>query len=119
MFNPFLNKETGEIEFKYSAIRDVCFILPCKTPEQLGFLILPDMYKENYRNEYGIVLSIGPGAYIKRFKKWVPTIVKPGSLVVYDPATPWTINVEASDKQTYLIKIMGERDLSGIVRESI
>ena len=116
MRNPFIDK-TGNILFPYKAIRDVVFVLPCKTPEQLGFLILPETYRENYRNEYGIVLSIGPGAYIKKFKKYVQTIVKAGDLVVYDPATPWTVNVEAPDCNSYLIKIMGERDISGKIQQ--
>ena len=116
MFNPFLDKE-GIIQFKYKPTRDIVFVLPSRCPENLGSIIIPEMYRENYRNEYGIVLAVGKGCYIKRFKKYVPTIVKPGQIVIYDPQTIHGLEVEALDGNMYYVKILGERDLSGILNQ--
>jgi co-chaperonin GroES (HSP10) len=116
LVNPFLNKETGEDEFPYKAIRDVIFILPVSDPTMLGMLIIPEEYRINHRDEYGMVLSAGPGAYIPRFKKWIPTTVKPGDVVVYDSGVPTEMYIPDKDGNKHFVKVMGERDLQGIVR---
>jgi co-chaperonin GroES (HSP10) len=113
--NPFVDAY-GNDTFPYQAIRDVVFVLPVKDPEKIGSIIIPEMYRINHRDEYGIVLTVGRGAYIPKFKKWIPTTVKPGEVVIYDAGIPWEMYVMDRNYEKHLVKVMGERDIQGIVR---
>lgn len=99
---PFCCKECGSLLFSHKATRDIVFVFPTPVPEKLGSFFIPDEYKENYRDEFGIVLSIGPGYYDKK-GKFNPTTLQEGSLVVYDRDVPWLVEVEGVESGYPLI----------------
>ena len=117
MYNPFFNPNTEQIEFPFQAIRDVIFVYQEEAPEKIGSFYLPEQFKSNHQSTVGVVLSVGPGAYIPKFKKWIPTTAKVGDLVLYDGGVPWSQKVKNWEGKEYDVKVFGERDLQGVIRQ--
>lgn len=108
---PFHCSLCGAIKLSLKAIHDYVLIYPIPKPlvEKKTFLILPEPDVVEY-SDFGIVLSFGPGWYIKN--KFMPvTQLKIGMKVVYDKTTPWEIYWEGTDQRPYLIKPMTYLDV--------
>ena len=116
---PFRCSECGMVDFEYGACKDIVFIYPDRDPEQLGRFYLPPKVRSNYRNEYGYVLSSGPGYYNKKTGRLVVNQLKPGMRVAYDKSVPWSMRVKAEDGKTYRVVYMGETDVLATVDERV
>jgi len=116
---PFVCPECGGIKFPFKAIRDIVFIWPDPLPEKLSdVIIVPEKVRDRLQEEVdvGTVVSVGPGYWDKKKKKFVYTLVKVGQRVVYDAGCPWWQDVEVGDKK-YEVRLMGEKDIKGVIYE--
>lgn len=83
-----------------------------------GGLYIPDSAKE--KPQEGVVEAIGPGAYEeekfgkkkaeKKDRKFIPTTVKPGDLVLYERYAGQTYSIGGED-----LVLVRERDILGIL----
>ena len=114
MINPFID-ENGKDIFPYQPLRSVVFILVVPEREMWGNFYIPEMYKKDNSDCYGIVVGVGKGEYIKKFKKWIPTSVKVGDVVAYNAHINdiWEMMVKAKDGKEYRTVYCGEYDLQG------
>jgi len=112
---PFYCEECGAFKFPYRAVRDVVFLFSDQIPEETpGGILIPSVVRDSMHSEYGVVLSVGKGYWDKKMK-FHPTEVKVGDKVMYDKTVPWTQDVEGADGKVYKVKVMGERDVKGLV----
>ena len=112
---PFYCGACGAFKFPYRATRDIVFLLSDQIPEETpGGILIPSVVRDEMHSEYGVVLSVGPGYYDKK-GKYHPTELKAGDKVLYDKTVPWVQDVEGADGVVYKIKMMGERDVKGLV----
>jgi len=118
----FYNKERKELEFNWKAMRDVVFVVPDPLPEKYRvpgeqlepILFIPDRFREKHGNEYGIVISVGPG-YYDRHMRFKPTDVQIGDRVIYDKEVPWSLDLKGADGKDHVCKFMGNGDIKAIV----
>lgn len=119
---PFYCKLCGAIKFPYRAIRDVVFIYPEPYPEKVGSIYLPR--DENYIGggptfrlwkPRGVVLSVGPGYWDKKKRRFVPvTGLKVGDIVYFEKNLPkaWrSFEVEGTDGKMHKVVYCGYRDV--------
>lgn len=109
--NPFRCKECGGFHVSVRPIRDVVFIWPDAAPISLGFLILPEGFRERHTNDFAIILSAGPG-YTKN-GVFHPNELKQGMRVVYDRQTPWMVKIPDPNGNIHNIRMMGQLDVKG------
>jgi chaperonin GroES len=104
---------------KLKPMNDWTVIRPSDAAEKTaGGLYIPDSAKE--KPQEGIVEAIGPGAYEaekfgkkkdeKKKRKFIPTTVKPGDLVLYERYAGQTYAIEGED-----LVLVRERDILGIL----
>ena len=116
---PFHCRECGSLKFPIKAIRDVVFLWPDPLPEKIkaqSKLVIPEAYRTIYKNDFGYVMSAGPG-YQKKGAAFRPSEVKAGDRVVYDKTTPWTQPVEDQDGVIHQVRMMGALDVKAILEE--
>lgn len=100
-------------------MNDWTVIRPADAAEKTaGGLYIPDSAKE--KPQEGVVEAIGPGAYEeekfgkkkdeKKKRKFIPTTVKPGDLVLYERYAGQTYAIEGED-----LVLVRERDVLGIL----
>jgi chaperonin GroES len=104
---------------KLKPMNDWTVIRPSDAAEKTaGGLYIPDSAKE--KPQEGVVEAIGPGAYEeekfgkkkdeKKKRKFIPTSVKPGDLVLYERYAGQTYAIEGED-----LVLVRERDVLGIL----
>jgi len=104
---------------KLKPMNDWTVIRPSDAAEKTaGGLYIPDSAKE--KPQEGVVEAIGPGAYEeekfgkkkdeKKKRKFIPTTVKPGDLVLYERYAGQTYAIEGED-----LVLVRERDVLGIL----
>jgi chaperonin GroES len=104
---------------KLKPMNDWAVIRPSDAAEKTaGGLYIPDSAKE--KPQEGVVEAIGPGAYEeekfgkkkdeKKKRKFIPTTVKPGDLVLYERYAGQTYAIEGED-----LVLVRERDVLGIL----
>jgi chaperonin GroES len=104
---------------KLKPMNDWAVIRPSDAAEKTaGGLYIPDSAKE--KPQEGIVEAIGPGAYEeekfgkkkdqKKERKFIPSTVKPGDLVLYERYAGQTYTIEGED-----LVLVRERDILGIL----
>jgi len=102
---------------KLKPMNDWAVIRPSDAAEKTsGGLYIPDSAKE--KPQEGVVEAIGPGAYEeekygkkkieKKDRKFIPTTVKPGDLVLYERYAGQTYAIEGED-----LVLVRERDILG------
>jgi chaperonin GroES len=100
-------------------MNDWAVVRPSDAAEKTaGGLYIPDSAKE--KPQQGVVEAIGPGAYEeekygkkkieKKDRKFIPTTVKPGDLVLYERYAGQTYSIENED-----LVLVRERDILGIL----
>jgi co-chaperonin GroES (HSP10) len=114
---PFHDK-SGNLVFPWAPTADRAFIWPSPPPETFidgGCIEIPDIYRDEYRKGYGILLAVGRGYYDKR-GKWRPTPfeLSPGDCVVYDVTVPWREVVEGVDGKKHVVVLCGVTDIQGV-----
>lgn len=112
---PFYNKETQSVVFPYRPIRDVIFVLQLDIPEKIGSIFIPEQYREDYSNGYGLVLAVGPGYYDKGRHKFIPTELEVGQYVIFDKMIPWRMDAVGVDGKSHEVRYMGEQDVKVIL----
>lgn len=115
---PFHNSN-DEICFSWLPVSDRVFIYRLPTPQKFdpkGTLLIPDILKEQFQPEVGILLAVGPGFYGEKGKYHVVSKdLKPGMLVSFDPQVPWSISAKGVDGKFHKVVVCGEKDILGIV----
>jgi len=108
---------------KLKPMNDWAVIRPSDAAEKTaGGLYIPDSAKE--KPQEGVVEAIGPGAYEeekygkkkdeKKKRKYIPTTVKPGDLVLYERYAGQTYTIEGED-----LVLVRERDILGILSGTV
>ena len=112
---PFVCNECGMIKLPIRANLDRVFVWGDPTGDtigKLGLIYLPERAKENYKNEFGTVLSVGKGYFNDRksgaFKK---TALKVGDRVVYDKTVLYRLKAKDRKNVEHEIILMGEMDV--------
>lgn len=116
---PFHCRACGSLKFPIKAIRDVVFLWPDPLPETVkanSKLIIPEAYRKQYKNDFGYVLSAGPG-YAKKGCAFRPSELKAGDRVMYDKSTPWKMPVEDQDGVEHQVRMMGALDVKAKLEE--
>lgn len=104
---------------KLKPLNDWAVIRPTDAAEKTaGGLYIPDSAKE--KPQEGVVEAIGPGAYEeekfgkkkveKKDRKFIPTSVKPGELVLFERYAGQTYTIGGED-----LILVRERDILGIL----
>lgn len=104
---------------KLKPLNDWAVIRPTDAAEKTaGGLYIPDSAKE--KPQEGVVEAIGPGAYEeekfdkkkkdKKDRRFIPTSVKPGDLVMYERYAGQTYAIGGED-----LVLVRERDILGIL----
>ncbi len=104
---------------KLQPMNDWAVIRPTDAMEKTaGGLYIPDTAKE--KPHEGVVEAIGPGAYEeekygkkkieKKDRKFIPTTVKPGALVLYERFAGQTYTIDNEE-----LVLVRERDILGIL----
>jgi chaperonin GroES len=104
---------------KLQPMNDWAVVRPSDMAEKTaGGLYIPDSAKE--KPQKGVVEAIGPGAYEeekygrkkteKKDRKFIPTSVKPGDLVLYERFAGQTYTIDNED-----LVLVRERDILGIL----
>jgi chaperonin GroES len=104
---------------KLKPMNDWAVVRPSDAAEKTaGGLYIPDSAKE--KPQEGVVEVIGPGAYEeekygkkkieKKDRKFIPTTVKPGDLVLYERFAGQTYTIDNED-----LVLVRERDILGIL----
>jgi chaperonin GroES len=104
---------------KLQPMNDWAVVRPSDAAEKTaGGLYIPDSAKEKPRE--GVVEAIGPGAYEeekfgkkkteKKDRKFIPTTVKPGDLVLYERYAGQTYTIDNEE-----LVLVRERDILGIL----
>ncbi len=111
---PFYCTTCGAFKWRYRAIRSVAFIWPCagkKIYGTKGLIQIPQEWQEDYKSDFGILLSLGPGHWDN--KRFYPTNseLKPGMRVVYDKTVPWSQEIKGNDGLRYTVKMMDYKDI--------
>jgi chaperonin GroES len=107
---------------KLKPMNDWAVIRPSDARQRTaGGLYIPDSAKE--KPQEGVVEAIGPGAYeVEKFgkkkaedkkRKYIPTTVKPGDMVLYERYAGQTYTIEGED-----LVLVRERDILGILSGS-
>ena len=112
--NPFLKSGSNEVDFPYTPMRDLVFVLPEEAPSMVGSFYIPESARDPFKQEKGIVLAVGKG-YIDKTGKFIETKVKVGDIVVYDAGIPWEMPVKDKDGNEHQVKFMGALDIQGII----
>ena len=116
---PFHCRVCGALQFPVKAIRDVVFLWPDPLPIHVNpdsKLIIPDVFRKYYKNDFGYVLSAGPG-YQKDGECFRASELKAGDRVVYDKSTPWKHPIEDQEGKVHQIRMMGARDVKAILED--
>ena len=111
--NPFI--VNGVLSVPIRALCSKVFIYPDSEPEKIKSLWLPKNIKDKKQVRSGVVLSIGPGFYNKRKKRFIHTEVKPGTRVLFDNMTPWFYDIPDSNGVLRRVRLMTELDILGII----
>ena len=93
MINPFID-ENGNDRFPYQPLKALVFVLVVPELESINGIIIPEEYRREHSDEYGIVVGVGKGVYVKRFKRYIPTTVKVGDVVIYDCSIPYNMMIK-------------------------
>jgi chaperonin GroES len=104
---------------KLQPMNDWAVVRPSDTAEKTaGGLYIPDSAKE--KPQQGVVEAIGPGAYEeekygkkkieKKDRKFIPTTVKPGDVVLYERFAGQTYTIGNED-----LVLVREREILGIL----
>jgi chaperonin GroES len=103
---------------KLQPMNDWAVVRPSDAAEKTaGGLYIPDSAKEKPRE--GVVEAIGPGAFEeekygkkkeKKDRKFIPTTVKPGDLVLYERYAGQTYTIDNEE-----LVLVRERDILGIL----
>lgn len=109
----------GSIVFPWKPTSDRAFIFPSPPPETFiegGVIEIPEQFREEHRQGYGVLLAIGPGFFDRRGKwKSILPDLSPGMEVVYDVSVPWRAIAEGQDGQNHLVVMCGATDILGVV----
>ena len=117
---PFYCKDCGGLDFKLQATGDKVFLWPDALPEKVkadGVIIIPDFAKDKFITVYGTILSVGPGCYDKKKKRFVKSDIPVGSYVIYDNTVPWYHEMVGTDGKMHHLKIMGVLDIKCYAEE--
>ena len=112
MINPFIDENGNDI-FPYQPLKSIVFILVCPESEVINGIVIPEQYRREHSDEYGVVLGIGKGCYIKKFKKYIPTTVKVGDVVAYNSGIPYEMMIKDRNGIEHLVKYCAEFDIQG------
>lgn len=104
---------------KLQPMNDWAVVRPSDAMEKTaGGLYIPDSAKE--KPQQGVIEAIGPGAFEeekygkkkieKKDRKFIPTTVKPGDLVLYERYAGQTYSIDNED-----LVLVRERDILGIL----
>lgn len=111
----------GAIVFPWRPTSDRAFIFPFPPPETFiegGVIEIPEQFREEHRQGYGILLAVGPGFFSDK-GKWrgiLPELV-PGTEVVFDVSVPWRAIATGQDGEKHLVTMCGATDILGVVNE--
>lgn len=107
-----------DIVFPWKPTSDRAFIFPSPPPETFiegGVIEIPEHFREEYREGYGVLLAIGPGFFDEkgRWKSVLPEL-SPGMEVVYDVSVPWRAIAVGQDGEKHLVVMCGATDILGV-----
>ena len=115
---PFICAACGMIKLPVRATLDRVLVWSDPVPDTIGkegLIFLPEIVKENYLNEFGTVLSVGPGYYDdKKHGQYTRTEIKVGDRVVYDKNVLYRLTLRGVDGKMHKITLMGAEDVYGI-----
>lgn len=112
---PFRCKVCGNLKFKYQAVNSIVFIYPDPIEKKESRIVIPDYIKDFINSDIGTVLSVGPGYYDKKKKRFVQTEIKPGDRVIFDKNVPWKMKVSDDFGNEHTVIYMAEADVKGII----
>jgi hypothetical protein len=120
MITPFHTSE-DTIAFPWKPTGDRAFIYPSPPPETFiegGLIEIPEPFREEYRQGYGILLAVGPG-FTDPKGRWKGTLpdLYPGCYVVYDVSVPWRAMAKGQDGENHLVIMCGTGDILGVQKE--
>ena len=106
------------IKLPVRATLDRVLVWPDPVPDtygKMGLIFLPEVVKENHKNEFGTVLSAGPGYYDdKKHGQYTKNDVKTGDRVVYDKSILYKMSLNDVNGKTHQVALMGEQDVYGL-----
>lgn len=111
--NPFL--VNGVLKVGLKATGQKVFVWPDPKPTKIGSFWLPENIKDREKLRLGIVLTVGPGYFDNKKKRFIPTEVKPGQRVLFDNTTPWPIILKDPKGNEQTVRVMTELDIKGII----
>lgn len=116
--NPFLD-QNGKVQFPWNPVSDKVFILPSPPPEKHGNLIeIPQQFREEYKDNTGILLAVGPGYYDKKgIFHFTNSELCPGVKVVYDVTVPWKHKVKDNNGVEHELVLCGAADVVCVLED--
>ena len=113
---PFKCNTCGNIKFPYKALNGIVFLWPKPIEEKTkGGLHIPEIYKENFKSFYAVVLSVGKGCKNKKTNQFVEAEIQSGDIVIYDKSIPWTSEVEDSEGKKHKVSMANILDINAKV----
>jgi len=118
---PFYDKVAKALKFNFRPLHDFAFIFPLvekrfrKGAKTSSIIEIPAFALEEYVDDTGIVLAIGPGYYDKKNKFHSTASIKAGMLVAYDKRVPTAMLTKGLDGRQHRIVICGYQDMGAIV----
>lgn len=114
---PFYCDTCGVIDFPFKAIRDIIFVWRDKPPSYIGdekIIEIPAQFREYYRNEWGYILSAGPGYYNKKGYIPINPYLISGQRIIYNKEAPWEWKVKDSKGIPHTVMVLGEQDILAV-----
>lgn len=112
---PFWNKDLQKMECTIRMTNDLVLIWQPPAPDKIGLIELPDSVKGWNKPTLAVVVSVGPG-YTDN-KKFNPTFLRPGWVVIFDYMVPksWRMTVNTKQGVPHECRYLGEKDVRLLV----
>jgi chaperonin GroES len=94
-------------------VHDYVVVLPIKSPDKIGKIIVPDEVKDKPKRQ-GIVVSVGPGTWNQHKFAYDPVSVKPKDRILFGS---WAgTDITLAGKELLLVR---DSDILGIIDEVV
>jgi co-chaperonin GroES (HSP10) len=113
VYNPTFNSIS---RLNANPVRDLVFVWQKPIVEKVGSIFIPEISQKWFQAEVGVVVAVGKGYLDER--KFNPTTLIPGLVVIFEKRVPWRINV-CHNNVMHELWIMGEPDVKLILDEEM
>lgn len=118
---PFWSEEKQDLVCNLRLLNDLVLLWQPDLQETTkGGIYIPEEVRDEYKPKIGVVIAAGPGYWDTR--KYNPSAIKKGMVVVIDVRTPafhgnkaWRITAEDPKGKAHSLPYMGEQDIRIII----